>query len=260
MATYAADVITLSSRRFRDAEAICHFFSRDHGKIEASARGIGRPGSKLTPATELFTLSRALFAEGRNLDRLIQCEVTDAFHALRMDVRRMACAAFSVEMVDKTTEAGEESPDVFELLASALRTLCTSDDPELTTWGFETRYLAFVGLAAEVRACVSCGTSDTGDLVAFSPGVGGVLCRECAGHDEHRVVRRATLHAFGALRDLGPEGAAGLAITPRVRRELDWLITEHRRFHIEPEIRSAKFMAQLAARRPYKQERGETDG
>lgn len=260
MATYAADVITLSSRRFRDTEAICHFLSREHGKIEASARGIGRPGSKLTPATELFALSRALFAQGRNLDRLIQCEVKDSFHALRMDMRRMACAAFSVELVDKTTEAGEESPEAFELLAGTLRTLCTSDDPELTTWGFETRYLALIGLAAEVRACVSCGATDTGGMVAFSPAVGGILCRECAGHDEHRVIRRETLHAFGALRDLGPGRAAGLSLSPRVRRELDWLIVEHRRFHIEPEIRSAKFMAQVAARRPHRPETGETDG
>jgi DNA repair protein RecO (recombination protein O) len=260
VATYSGDVITLSSRRFRDTEAICHFFSRERGKIEASARGIGRPGSKLTPATELFTLSRALFAEGRNLDRLIQCEVKDAFQALRTDMRRMACAAFAVELIDKTSEAGEASPEIFELLADALRTLCVSDDPELTTWGFETRYLALVGLGAEVRACVSCRTTDTGDLIAFSPGVGGVLCRECAGHDEHRVVRRETLHAFSALRDLGPRGAAGLNVGPRVRRELDWLIGEHRRFHVEPEIRSAKFMAEVAARRPRKEETGEDHG
>jgi len=260
VATYAAEIITLSSRRIRDTEAICHFFSREHGKIEASARGIGRPGSKLTPATELFALSRALFAEGRNLDRLIQCQVTNAFHQLRLDVLRLGCAAFVVELVDKTTETGESSLETFELLNLALRGLCRSSDPELTTWGFETRYLRLIGLASEIRTCVSCGTSDTGEMVAFSPGLGGILCRDCAGHDEHRVVRRDTLHTFGALRDLGPEGAAGLNVAPRVRRELGWLISEHRRFHIEPEIRSARFLAQLAARRPRRQPMGESDG
>lgn len=250
MATYAADVITLSNRRFRDTEAICHFLSRERGKIEAAARGIGRPGSKLTPATELFTLSRALFAEGRNLDRLIQCEVRESFYQLRLDVRRMGCAAFVVELVDKTTEAGEPNPDVFNLVGQALDALCSSADPQLSMWGFETRYLAMVGLAAQVGACVSCGLVSAEELVAFSPGLGGVLCRQCAGHDEHRAVQRETLNAFAALRQVGPEGAPGISVAPRARRELYWMITEHRRFHVEPEIRSARFLAQLAARRP----------
>jgi len=256
VATYSAKVITLSSRRIRDTEAMCHFLSHERGKIEASARGIGKPGSRLTPAIELFTLSRALFAEGRNLDRLTQCEVEDSFYPLRTDMQRMACAGLVVELVDRTMEPGEPHPDVFELVKVTLSALCNTSEPQIVTWAFEVRYLDMTGLGPQIEACVSCGERDETALVAFSPGLGGTLCRACAGEDEHRVVCSGTLRTLAALRRLGPEGAARLSVDPRVHRELAWLLTEHRRFHIEAEIRSARFLAQATARQTADQRQG----
>ncbi len=248
MPTYSAEVITLSSRRIKDSEAVCHFLSREQGKIEASARGIGKPGSRLTPAVEVFTLSRAFFAEGRSLDHLTQCEIQDPFYALRTDVRRIGCAGFVVELVDKTTEPGEPHPEVFDLVRATLSALCEAADPQVVTWGFEIRYLDLTGLGPEIEACVSCGERDAAALVAFSPGLGGTLCRQCAGEDEHRVICPGTLRTLAALRRLGPEGAGRLRIEPRIYRELARLMTEHRRFHIEADIKSAKFLAQVGLR------------
>ena len=248
MPTYPARVITLRNHRIRDSEAICHFYSQEHGKIEATARGIGKPGSKLTPATEIFTLSRCLFAEGRNLDHLTQCEVEEAFYAIRLDMRRMGCAAFVVELIDKTTEAGEEGPAIFELLERTLHVLADAPEPLIVTWAFQAQYLALMGLGAQVDVCVSCGDTEEASLVAFSPGLGGTLCRECAGEDEHRTIGPATRQSFSALRRLGPDGAGRLKLDPLVARELGWLINEHRQFHIDADIRSARFLARLAGR------------
>ncbi|MGQ9731628.1 MAG: DNA repair protein RecO [Candidatus Zipacnadales bacterium] len=245
MATYTAQVITLRATRIRDTEAVCHFFSAERGKIEASARGIGRPGSKLTPAIEPFTFSRAFFAQGRNLDHLTQAEVLEAFYALRTDLQRMGGAAFVVELIDKTTEPGEPAPAVFELLRSTLATLCGAPDPQLVTWAFEAQYLALIGLSPQMDVCVSCGAKKETDLTAFSPGLGGVLCRSCVGMGEERTICAGTRHTYAALRRLGPEGAQRLRLNPRVTRELSWLITKHRQFHIEADINSARFLSKL---------------
>jgi DNA repair protein RecO (recombination protein O) len=248
VATYTANVITLRATRIRDTEAVCRFYSAERGKIEASARGIGRPGSKLTPATELFVLSRAMFAEGRNLDHLTQCEIQEAFYDLRAKVRRMGCAAFVVELIDKTTEPGDPNPTIFELLRSTLAALCQAENPHVVTWAFQAQYLALIGIAPEMHTCVSCGETDEARLVAFSPSLGGVLCRDCAAEDEHRAICAGTRQTYNALLRLGPEGVDRLRMEARVARELAWLIDEHRRFHVDAEIRSAKFLAQLAGR------------
>jgi DNA repair protein RecO (recombination protein O) len=258
MATYWADVITLSSRRIRDTEALCHFLSRQHGKLEATARGVGKPGSRLAPATEVFTLSRAFFATGRSLDHLTQCEVLEAFYELRTDVRRMGYAGFAAELIDKTTEPGEAHAEVFDLLLATLRALCEAVDPRLTAWAFEVRYLDLMGLGPQIEACVSCGERAPEALVAFSPGLGGTLCRACAGEDDHRAVCQGTLRTFAALRRLGPQGAGRLTADPRVLKELAWLLTDHRRFHVDADIKSARFLANVG---PRTEDRGpRTDG
>lgn len=248
MATYTAHVITLRATRIRDTEAVCRFCSAERGKIEAAARGIGRPGSKLTPATELFVLSRAMFAEGRSLDHLTQCEVEESFYPLRTDVRRMGCASFAVELVDKTTEAGEPNPPIFELLKSALSALCTAANPAVVMWAFQARYLALMGVGPLMEHCIACGIKGEAELVAFSPTLGGALCRECAGEDEHRAICPGTRQSYAALLRLGPEGAERLGVDARVARELSWLIDSHRQFHVDADIKSARFLAQLAGR------------
>jgi DNA repair protein RecO (recombination protein O) len=248
VATYTAHVITLRATRIRDTEAVCRFCSAERGKIEAAARGIGRPGSKLTPATELFVLSRAMFAEGRNLDHLTQCEVEEAFYPLRTDVRRMGCAAYAVELVDKTTEAGDPNLATFELLKAALSALCNAANPHLVTWAFEAQYLSLVGIAPLMDACIACGNTDPAQLLAFSPSLGGVLCRECADEGEHRAICPGTRQTYNALLRLGPAGVDRLGLDPRVARELAWLLNEHRQFHVDAEIKSARFLAQLAGR------------
>ncbi len=248
MATYTAHVITLRATRIRDTEAVCRFCSAERGKIEATARGIGRPGSKLTPATELFVLSRAMFAEGRKLDHLTQCEVEEAFYPLRTDVRRMGCAAIAVELVDKTTEAGDPNAAVFELLRTTLSALCQAANPERVTWAFQAQYLTLMGVAPLMDACIGCGSTDEAELLAFSPALGGVLCRACAGEDQHRAVCPGTRQTYSALLRLGPAGADRLGMEPRIARELAWLLDEHRQFHVDAEIKSAKFVARLAGR------------
>jgi len=248
VATYTAHVITLRATRIRDSEAVCRFCSAERGKIEAAARGIGRPGSKLTPATELFVLSRAMFAEGRNLDRLTQVEVEESFYPLRTDVRRMSCAAFAVELVDKTTEAGEPNPETFHLLKSTLAALCESGKPPQVTWAFQAQYLSLIGIGPLMDCCITCGTTDDAQLLAFSPSLGGVLCRGCAGEDAHQAICPGTRRSYEALLGLGPGGADRLGVEPRVARELAWLLESHRQFHVQADIKSAKFLARLAER------------
>lgn len=248
MATYGATVITLRSTRIRDSEAVCSFYSAERGKIEASARGIGRPGSKLTPATELFVMSRAMFAKGRNLDRLIQCEVENAFYSLRTDVERVGCAGFVVELLDKTTEPGDPNAKLFELLRTTLSALCAAENARLVTWAFQACYLAEIGVAPHMDACVSCGETEDERIVGFSPALGGVVCRTCAEQHHHRTLCPGTRRTYATLARLGPEKASRLRLEPQVARELAWLVNEHRQFHLDADIRSAKFLGQLSAR------------
>jgi DNA repair protein RecO (recombination protein O) len=115
-------------------------------------------------------------------------------------------------------------------------------------WAFQARYLALMGVGPLMEHCIACGVEGEAELVAFSPTLGGALCRECAGEDEHRAICPGTRQSYAALLRLGPEGAERLGVDARVARELSWLIDSHRQFHVDADIKSARFLAQLPGR------------
>ncbi len=78
MPTFKATGICLIVRKYRGTERIATFFTRERGKVEAVAKGVGKPGSSLAAVVEPLALSRLFFAEGRNLDRLTQAQVVNS--------------------------------------------------------------------------------------------------------------------------------------------------------------------------------------
>ena len=245
MPTYSTVAVTLSTRELRDAQRIVHFLSVDRGKIEATARGIGKPGSKLTPAMEPFTLSRLFLAEGRSLHHLTQCEVQRAFYGLRLDMGRLARASYAAELVDRTTEPGEPLPRLFDLLVDAFAALERVPDQQAALWAFELGYLGLMGLAPQLEACVLCGQSLGGRGAGFSAALGGVVCLECGAARDLALVQPSTLRALIELREAGPAGAEHVAFAPRTRPELGALVDSHLSYHVDVPLQSRRFLRSL---------------
>ncbi len=242
MPTYATIGVTLSTRELRDAQRIVHFFSADRGKIEATARGIGKPGSKLTPAIELFTLSRLFFAEGKSLHHLTQCEVQESFYGLRLDIGRLARASYAAELIDRTTEPGEPMPALFELLVNTFRALEHARDQEAVLWAFEIGYLDAMGLTPQLEACVRCGCSLAGEPAGFAAALGGGLCQNCSVGHELATVQPGTLGALQALRRAGPSGSDEMTFPLGTRAEMGALLDSHIAYHVDVPLQSKRFL------------------
>ena len=245
MPTYSTVAVTLGTRELRDAQRIVHFLSVDRGKIEATARGIGKPGSKLTPATEPFTLSRLFLAEGRTLHHLTQCEVQRAFYGLRLDVGRLARASYAAELVDRTTEPGEPLPQLFDLLVDTFAALEKANDQQVTLWAFELGYLDLMGLAPQLAGCVVCEQPLGARPAGFSAALGGVLCPQCAAGRDLATVQPATLRALGALREAGPAGADRVTLPTGTRAEVGAIVDSHLDYHVDVPLHSRRFLRSL---------------
>ena len=117
------------------------------------------------------------------------------------------------ELVREMTPIEEGQPDVFDLLLGTLGALSDGHEVEMTLLLFEARLLGLAGYAPNVSACAACGTEELkGRSVAFSPLLGGALCRECRGQDPKCAgVPRSALAALGELANgSGRESAAEL--------------------------------------------------
>lgn len=260
MGTYHALTITLRCQRLREADRILTLLSRERGRIEAVVKGVGKPKSKLTPVTQLFSCNRLLLAEGKSLDTVAQVQVLEAFYPLREDPVRLGHAAYVAELVTKSSEvglrgegsdgleAGQESAALFDLVRDALDALCEAQaDVRLVTHAFEAQFLGLHGYQIATDACRGCGRPLAGRKLRFSAREGGFYCPRCAGGPGLSVCA-GTVRTLARLQERGPEGLARLSLTRQVREELRSGLRAHLDFHVGANLRSLDFLRSLERR------------
>jgi len=246
MPTYSADGVTLMARAFRGTGRMVSFYTRERGLVEAAAQGIGKPGSTLAPAVELFTLSRLHFAEGRGADRLIQARVIEPFYALRTDMARYACASAACELILRTTEPDQALPGLFEQLVAYLREMTVTRSPQVLSWAFQLAYLRVSGLGPVLERCVECGCELASGL--YSAAQGGLLCAACGQDSKDGLpVSAGTVRSLEVMSRFRVEQLGRLRLTEPVKGEVEALLRAHIRYHLDLSLKSETFLHKLQA-------------
>ena len=245
--TWSSEAIVLRHRPIGDADKICVLLSPARGRVEAVARGVRKPKSKLAGHVAEITLGQFQFAQGRDLFIVSGAQTTDGFTALHGDVDRLARAAEICELVDRSTEYDVPSRAVFDLLRAALAALCELPEPAGPACWFALRYLDAQGYRPELDRCVLCGESLAPDGNGFSARDGGAVCPAC-----HRVGAGAPLSspAFRLLRFMrrSPADALrGVRIGRRIAAELDGHLQASAEGVLEGRLRSAAFVRAVDA-------------
>jgi len=245
MRTYNATGIALAVHKYGDTGRVATFLTAECGKVEAVARGVGKPGSKLAAAVEPLTVSKLQFATGKGLERLAQAEVVEAFLPLRHDLQRLAHASYLLELSDLLIEPGEPVPGLLEDLIAALNAIVAGDDAELLAQAFTIRLFERLGMAPELRECLECGSPLEGEA-GYIPAHGGFACRQCTPGTQGRLT--VSGQALGALRTLLTMPLSHLkrlSLTPGVRREMARVIQAHTDYHGGEQMKSRKFLDKL---------------
>lgn len=236
MATISDDAIILRTVDFSESSMIVTFFTREHGKISALAKGARRLRNPYDSALDYMNLCRILYypKKGETLDL-----VTEAKLLTRFNVSTFAAiyAGFHVlGILDEFTEKSLPQIALFDLTKKTLNDIvfldsqCThtaqGDPPEILSrclLHYELLVLEEVGLAPALSQCVECSTSvmaETGKRVTLGMLDGGVLCSRC--RPGHRKVVSLSKQALGALQQLAHPGESwkNLRIGPKILGEL----------------------------------------
>ncbi len=244
MPAYPAEAIVLHRVSLGETDRIVTLLTLERGKLNAVAKGSRRPGAKLAGASELFTRSRMLLAEGRNLDIITQCQVVESFMGLRADLALLARATYLCELADRLLEEHEPDEDAFHLLETALHLLEHSGSwPDVVVHAFELRLLRIRGYAPELGMCVRCGEGLPKRQGGFSPSLGGALCPACRYASDDAV--GLSVEALEWLRRLAaedPVGLIGQAPSPNAARDLNRCLRWFVRYHVERDLKSAEFL------------------
>ncbi len=251
MATYTAEALCLLHRKYRGTERVVIFFTRERGRVDAVARGVGKPGSSLAGAVELFAHSRVTLAEGRQLDKLTQARVLEAFEGLRADPVAYGYAGYLAELVARATQPGQALPRIFDALRAAFALLEAGADAVQVAVSCALVVLDELGEAPELSRCVRCDAAEGGGW--YLPSDGGLVCPACRRAGEEAAggavaVTPAVAALTGTLRRAGPAILGRVQAPPGDWKALWRIVRLHVRHFMDLQMASEEYLAQMEGR------------
>jgi DNA repair protein RecO (recombination protein O) len=245
---YRIEAIVMHRSDVGEADRLLTVLARERGKLRLNAKGARKVGSRKAGHVELFVRSSMLVAKGRGeIDIVSQVETLDAYRGLREDLTRSTYAHFAVELIDAFAEEGSEQPELYDLLAGALKWIETTDNLALTARYFELQLLTLAGFQPQVFFCADKGEPlqeiAPDEFYGWSPAAGGVLCPDHA-HDRSDA-SRLSLSALKVLRHaLRTDYAAFTTLTLRetVLSEIEQVMLRYMQFVLERKVKSVEFL------------------
>jgi len=243
---YQTEAIIIKKTKLGEADRILSLYTPHLGKIQAVAKGVRRPRSKMAGHLELLTHSLVSLARGRNLDTVTGSQTIDSFLPLKSDLELTSYALYAVELVEQFTADHDENHPLFDFLIKTLHQLCQETDHELTLRYFELHLLDLVGYRPQLSQCVVCHKPLKPLTNLFSPQAGGVLCPAC--QQTQPLAHSLSVDALKVLRWLQGNDlstASRLKITPALSRELEMIIRGYLRYLLEREVKSTTWLDTL---------------
>jgi DNA repair protein RecO (recombination protein O) len=243
---YQTEAVVIKKTKLGEADRILTLFTRDHGKIEAVAKGVRRPKSKLAGHLELLTHSQIRLARGRNLDTVTGSQTIEAFLPLKNDLWLTSYGLYAAELVYQFNPERSTNQSAFELLVETLSRLSKAENSDLTLRYFELRLLDLAGYRPQLQECVACQVELKPEVNAFCSAAGGILCPDC--QYEQPTSLSISVDALKVLRFMQKNNfdtVSRLKISSELADELKNILAGYIRYILEKEVKSAVWLDSL---------------
>jgi DNA repair protein RecO (recombination protein O) len=243
---YQTNAIIIKKTKLGEADRILTLYTPEFGKIQAVAKGVRRPKSKMAGHLELLTYSQITLARGRNLDTITGSQTIEGFLPLKTDLWLTAYGLYLLELVNQFTADHVPDEASFQLLLAALQNLCRSVNKDMLLRHFELHLLDIAGYRPQLHECVSCHQLLEPVVNSFSASAGGVLCPVCAMKQSFaRPISVNALKVLRFLQDNSYETAEKLKIDSSLADEVESIMRSYLRYLMERELKSAAWLDEM---------------
>ncbi|MFW6158559.1 MAG: DNA repair protein RecO [Planctomycetota bacterium] len=241
------EAILIRTTDFSETSRVFSFFTRRFGRITTLAKGAKRKYSRMIGQVDLFSYGEIVFASGWLRDRmhiLAEACAFETFPAIRRDLARYYAASHAAALARAMTEEDDPDRALFDALLGLLRHLQDGVAPGVALPAFEAQFLVRTGFLPELRRCIVCGREPGGGAVSFSPGAGGIVCRDCS-RNRDGLVRNVPSGALKLLSSLAEGRVTRLdriRIAAPVARQVRRLLNEYETYLLARPLRTAKHL------------------
>lgn len=162
-----------------EADRIVTILSRDHGVIQASAKGARRVKSRISTSTRLFCYSDFTFYKGRDMYIIDDAQSKEFFLGLDRDLEGLALAQYLAQLSMFIAPKEENAESYLRLMLNSLSFIKSGKKPVgVIKPAFEMRALSLSGYMPDLVACQGCGAYEA-DLMFLDPVNGTLTCSDC---------------------------------------------------------------------------------
>ena len=177
---------------YSETSQVVTFFTRDHGKVGAMAKGSRRPKSAFGGRIELFTYGDMVLVDSPNAKLATLTEFQPRFDVVSGMSSRLSayhCALLATELLDRLTEDRDPHPGLYEEFLQFLQEVLASQEVLAVLIRFQWALLRQIGLQPVIDRCANCQTpfTTTWPEGYFSSLANGLVCRDCEGAFTDRV-------------------------------------------------------------------------
>lgn len=183
---------------FSETSQVITFFTSEHGKVSAIAKGSKRHRSAFQGPIEVFTYGQVVFVDKPNAQLVTLTELAgryDLVMGLSRSLQAYNAAVLSAELVDKFSKDRDPHPGLYHAFLACLRQILEPNKALVGLIGFELELLRHVGMQPVLDRCGNCGQRFSGPWPEcfFSPQANGLICKDCEGAFPDRVAVAAGL-------------------------------------------------------------------
>jgi DNA repair protein RecO (recombination protein O) len=249
---YQTEAVVIRKIKLGEADRILTLYTPQYGKIEAVAKGVRRPKSKMAGHLELLTYSHLNLARGRNLDTIIGAQTIESYLNLKNDLMLTSYGLYAAELINQFTVSHIASQSLFDLFLNTLDKLAKADSPDLTLRYFELHLLDMTGYRPQIQECVNCRNALKPEENAFCPSAGGILCPNCKFEQPSAFpISVDALKVLRLFQRSSAEIVSRLKINADLNQELKNATAAYIRFVLEREVKSAAWVDSLREQLAY---------
>lgn len=241
-----SEAIILRTRDLGESDLIVTSFSSLYGSLRGVAKGARKSFKRFVNSLNIFSLVDLEFRDRRTGDLvwLDSCELIDGFPGIRSDYNLLSNASYMIEMTEILFPLNVPSPEMFQLLRSALGSISNRRDTEETVILFQARAMKIGGFGIYLAKCSLCGRpyKEKGRALFHPPG-GSIVCLAC--EKESALLPGMgpdTVHVLEQLQSSDLSSSTTLRFNEDILGELKRVLRSHIEHRLGKRLKSAKYL------------------
>ncbi len=246
MPLYTSEAIVLRKVDYQEADRILTFLTLERGRLSGLAKGAKRIRSRFGASLEVLTYGKLIYfdRQGKNLVSVNQFDIIHSYQKVRENLVQSSSCQYLAELIMAFLPEKEPAPDLFHLFLASLKQIEGSRDTEAILRIFEIRFLALIGFAPRMDACVSC--ENTAETYGFSRKLGGIVCPSCRGRSaDVAEISPGSLFFWRQVLSMQIDKMDRIRLQVSLNAELKDLIHRYLLHQLGREIRSYIFLERI---------------